>query len=420
MASAPEQDVPQDVPLGYAPQPQTPSRAEPEFRHRSAPAPVYAPAYAAETQAADEEAAGLAAVAAVRPGRWQSIVNWSGGVISLALIAGLIFWGWELMVRDVSGVPVIQALEGPMRVEPEDPGGREADHQGLAVNRIAEGQEAAPAADELVLAPPPVELAALEGGPVNPFPAENLGQPGQGESATARRLAPSTAPDTSPEPRPRALPQVAETQSAEELVQVAAEAPEAEPTPEAASAATLALIDQLIQAENGGTAGNSLIEASEDTGPMANRVLPISVPGVRTSLIPVPRPVSAVASETDVVGADLMEAGLADVTRAAAPDPAPEPVAQEIAFDSLPQGTWLAQLGEYDSADEARAFWQSLKTAFPDYFDDRARVVQQTNAGGATFIRLRAHGFDDLMDTRRFCTALLAEGHNRCIPVAVR
>ena len=65
MASAPEQDVPQDVPLGYAPQPQTPSRAEPEFRHRSAPAPVhapehqaaYAPAYAAETQAAETQAA---------------------------------------------------------------------------------------------------------------------------------------------------------------------------------------------------------------------------------------------------------------------------------------------------------------------------------------------------------------------------
>jgi hypothetical protein len=45
-----------------------------------------------------------------------------------------------------------------MRQPPADPGGTQAPHQGLAVNRIAEGEEAQPVPDRLVLAPPPVEL----------------------------------------------------------------------------------------------------------------------------------------------------------------------------------------------------------------------------------------------------------------------
>ena len=59
-----------------------------------------------------------------------------GAVVSLALVAGLGVWGYKLTVRDVSGVPVVRALEGPMRVLPTDPGGKLATHQGLAVNAV--------------------------------------------------------------------------------------------------------------------------------------------------------------------------------------------------------------------------------------------------------------------------------------------
>src|SRR5210317_1161383 len=81
-----------------------------------------------------------------------------GASLSLALTLGIGTWGYKLMVRDVSGVPVVRALEGPMRVQPADPGGRLADNQGLAVNAVAaEGAAAAPA-ERLVLAPPPIDL----------------------------------------------------------------------------------------------------------------------------------------------------------------------------------------------------------------------------------------------------------------------
>jgi hypothetical protein len=85
-------------------------------------------------------------------------VNWAGALMSVGLVVGMSVWAVQLLMRDVSGVPVIEALEGPMREPPADPGGTQAPHQGLAVNRIAEGEEAQPVPDRLVLAPPPIEL----------------------------------------------------------------------------------------------------------------------------------------------------------------------------------------------------------------------------------------------------------------------
>ncbi|MBF9059594.1 hypothetical protein HKCCSP123_10415, partial [Rhodobacterales bacterium HKCCSP123] len=95
------------------------------------------------------------------PSRVGTVVNWAGALVSLGLVVGMGVWAFQLTMRDVSGVPVIRALDGPMRVPPADPGGTQAEHQGLAVNRIAEGEEAAPAPDRVVLAPPPVDLDAI-------------------------------------------------------------------------------------------------------------------------------------------------------------------------------------------------------------------------------------------------------------------
>ena len=78
-----------------------------------------------------------------------SLMNWAGAALSLALVAGLGFWGYQLMVRDVTGVPVVRALEGPMRIAPEDPGGERAPFQGLAVNRIAAEGTAADAPERV-------------------------------------------------------------------------------------------------------------------------------------------------------------------------------------------------------------------------------------------------------------------------------
>ena len=84
-------------------------------------------------------------------------MNWAGAFLSILLIAGLATWGWKLWQRDVAGIPVVRALEGPMRIAPEDPGGVASQYQGLSVNRIAEERvEEVP--ERIVLAPAPASL----------------------------------------------------------------------------------------------------------------------------------------------------------------------------------------------------------------------------------------------------------------------
>jgi len=275
------------------------------------------------------------------PARLTLALNWAGAAVSLSLVVGLSVWAWQLTMRDVSGVPVIRALEGPMRIAPEDPGGSQADHQGLAVNRIAAGQEAAPGPERIVLAPPPVELAQLD-------------------------FASASTPDAS-------AADSADTN-----------APEALPTPDAAAAATVELFAALEASLNG--------EASPSSG-------------IQTSPRPRLRP-------TDTRVAALTTANDAGPASAAN-------LAEELDPANLAEGTRLVQLGAFDDVETARREWSRLSAAFPDFFGDRPRVVQAAVSGGREFIRLRAAGFDDLSDARRFCTALLAEG-TACIPVTVR
>ena len=91
--------------------------------------------------------------------RVTNLVNFAGAALSLTLILGVSFWGYKLIVRDVSGIPVVRAMEGDMRVLPENPGGAVADHTGLAVNEVAAIGEAGGPEDRLVLAPRTGDLA---------------------------------------------------------------------------------------------------------------------------------------------------------------------------------------------------------------------------------------------------------------------
>jgi hypothetical protein len=301
-------------------------------------------------------------------GRLGALLNWAGALVSFGLVLGMGVWAVQLMLRDVSGVPVIQALEGPMRVAPEDPGGSQAPHQGLAVNRIAEGEEAQPVPDRLVLAPPPVELQEIR------FEAAST----------------SEAPGAGPQP---------------EASDVAAVAPEAPAGPEAegpvTAAETMALIDRLLREAQAGDAG-----APADAEIAVEGVIPASVPGVAVSLRPAARP--AAVFRSDSVRAP-----------AATPAVASAPATLEIAAADLQEGTRLVQLGAFDTIDLARGEWNRLATRFPEFFADRPRVIEEAASGGQTFYRLRAGGFDDLSGSRRFCAVLVAQGA-ACIPVTVR
>jgi len=91
--------------------------------------------------------------------RAGQLVNYTGALVSLALMAGVGVWGYKLVVRDVSGIPVVRAVQGDMRVAPTNPGGDVALHTGLSVNEVAAVGEAAAPEDTLLLAPRTSDLA---------------------------------------------------------------------------------------------------------------------------------------------------------------------------------------------------------------------------------------------------------------------
>ena len=90
-----------------------------------------------------------------------------------------------------------------------------------------------------------------------------------------------------------------------------------------------------------------------------------------------------------------------------------------VAPDTIPTGTRLAQLGAFESEEVALKEWAVLSERFDDFMSEKSRVVQKAQSGGKVFYRLRAHGFVDLADARRFCSALMA-GQANCIPVVTR
>lgn len=301
----------------------------------------------------------------------QKMVNWAGALISVALILGVAIWGYRLAVRDVTGVPVVRALEGPMRIAPEDPGGRLASHQGLAVNAVAADGEAAPPADRLVLAPQPLDLseedetyAALRAGPLRDAAALAAAADAEGPVNSA----------LSEDPDAPAL----EADEAHALALAIAEELSREGPPEVPAA------------QSGATTAGA----------------------VAVSRRPAARPARAATA-----------ASVAGVTPAAAQpaaSPAPQTAAvQDINPDSLPAGTRLVQLGAFDDDASARREWERLSNQFSAYLQGKSRVIQAAESGGRTFYRLRAHGFADEADAQRFCSALLAE-QAACIPVLIR
>ncbi|MBQ0750408.1 MAG: SPOR domain-containing protein [Roseovarius sp.] len=284
------------------------------------------------------------------------LTNLTGAALSLALLAGVGVWGTKMVMRDVSGVPVVRATEGPMREAPADPGGDAAANQGLAVNAVAaEGTAAAPA-DRLVLAPPPLELSLEDVAPLT-----------QAEEAAPRA--------EMAEPEPQAAPE--EVQNASMLAladQIAA------------GAAPMAPLEEEVT----GADAVEVPEAEEVAGTQAVR--PRARPAALTS---VPEAIALAVAAAQSAPSD------------------------EVDADTIPLGTRLAQLGAFDSAEVARAEWDRLAGRFGDFLDGKQRVIQRAESGGRTFYRLRAMGFADLGDARRFCSALVAE-RAECIPVVTR
>ena len=292
-------------------------------------------------------------------GSMGKFANIAGAAVSLALVVGVGVWGYKLLVRDVSDIPIVRATAGDMRVRPEDPGGQLAQNQGLSVNTVASAGASEARVQEVRLAPVPTDLDAED-------------QP---------------------------MTQTAAVVAAEPEVQ----APAAQ---DIAAALESGSVDDLVAQLTDGVAPLEPTEAQ--SAPVLASVTPQAVPelltgeGVQVSLRPALRP----------------ERGLVATNAVAVSAPAAA-TGGEVAATSLPAGTRLVQLGAFDSPEIARAQWGQLSARFTPFMEGKQRIVMEAKSGGRTFYRLRAMGFEDIGDARRFCSALLSESVD-CIPVVTR
>ncbi|PTX55383.1 sporulation related protein [Litoreibacter ponti] len=300
-------------------------------------------------------------------GHVSRMMSFVGAGSSVVLVLGLAVWGYQLTVRDVSGVPVIRALEGPARVQPADPGGQLAQHTGLAVNSVQSAGTAAGPSPQVILAPEPIDLTQEDA--IAPGDVEvEVDATGVVEEAVGTMV--SLTDDIEPE----------------------------DPVAEA-----LALAEQLA-------AGQAPLDAlDEEPRPdLARPILDPSVPGVRRSPVPQRKP------EVDLASLQA-EAAVAAATAALGGGGTPE----ELDASSIASGTRLVQLGAFDDQETARAEWDKIAARFEDYIEGKQRVIQEATSGGRTFYRLRAVGFEDLSASRRFCAVLVA-ANAACIPVLAR
>ncbi|MEM6373880.1 MAG: SPOR domain-containing protein [Pseudomonadota bacterium] len=297
----------------------------------------------------------------------RTLANVAGAVTSLALIAGVAVWGYQLVVRDVSGIPVVRATAGEMRIRPEDPGGQLALNTGLAVNEVAAAGAASGPVDRLTLAPRPVDLTEED------------------QQVSAKTVAPVQQPEpldvaASLDTQPLDVAAVLKSGEIDDVVRQLTDGVDAIDASAAEVKPVLASVSLPV--------------------PSAAEKAVVKGPGPKRSFRPQLRPASAPAV---VVPASA---------------PAPETV-KDIDVAQIPAGTRLVQLGAFDTPDIARAQWDKMQARFGDYLKGKDRIVQTAQSGGRTFYRLRAHGFTDLSDARRFCSALVAEGAD-CIPVVTR
>lgn len=309
--------------------------------------------------------------AAPGAGRWQQAINVAGALTSLALIAGIAVWGYKLAVRDVSGIPVIQALEGPARVAPENPGGELALHQGMAVNQIAAEGTAAEPADRLTLAPAAAALSDEDAA---------MGAIAGNEAAPAEDR-----------------PSVVQPPTGNEALTPAAMRP-TEPLPDGPA--------DTINLEDGAVA---------EVPYVAPDVISKDIPGVSASLKPLPRPSAGEMSAASADGVDAMaEAAAAAVAAALAPEEA-----VDVDPATLKAGTRVVQIGSYANEADARLNWDTAVARFGPLMQGKRRVIEPSESGGQTFYRLRVEGFTDTEDARAFCSALKAE-NAVCVPAVVK
>ncbi len=270
----------------------------------------------------------------------------AGAAVFLGLVMAMGVWSYRLGTRDATEVPVIRAMEGPLRVAPADPGGLRAEHQGLEVNAVLAGNASPDAAAPVKAEAAPQILSEEDAA--------------QGELIVAE--------------------QAKEAQAAPEALEIVANSNDA---PQNSSAPT-------IQSELA-----AMVEAAAPVGEPSPEELPgETIPTTR----PMVRPANlAVARSTPAPEAKPVK--LASASPSAATSTA-----------AIGKGARLVQLGAYDSEAIAQDTWNRLQRRQSDLLGSKSVYIERATSNARVFYRLRVAGFQNTEQTRDMCVALKARG----------
>jgi hypothetical protein len=284
----------------------------------------------------------------------------AGAAVFLGVVAAMGLWSYRLGTRDAAEVPVIRAMEGPGRIQPEDPGGAQAAHQGLEVNTVLSG------------VPAPVArtpVAPIQAGPV-----------------------------------------LAEEDAPQGALIVAAARAFAEPAEDAGADLRMPPSEDGIETVVVGESPDLGSLVAEALGPEAEATTPEA--GAEPGARPLRRPGNLVR-----VRAQAPAATTAATSPATTAPPAAAAPAREVA--SLGSGSRLVQLGAYDSEQSTRQAWSQLVARHGDLFAGKSLYVERATSNSRVFYRLRVAGFANTEQTRVMCEQLRARGID-CIPVTLQ
>ena len=281
---------------------------------------------------------------------------WVGAALSLSLLTGAIGWSYQLIVRDISQIPIVRAQLGPLRVAPDDPGGLTAANQGLSVTQLAVNERPL-LSDEIFLAPA-AEVLSEENVALQ-ISEEN-------SSITNKENFDTLEVSTENSLDLKILPE----QNATGLA-----------SNNEAVLSTAAFSPKKLEIENAVSLALSLTNEVDSSF---------------NSLRPKIRPVVLNQIQTDNIA---------------------QSVANELVV-TAPIGSAVVQLGAFESKSLAQIEWQRLEALLGSVLTSKNMMVQKAESGGRVFYRLRAFGFDDLSDARQFCSAV--NDKVACIPVVTR
>ena len=289
-----------------------------------------------------------------------SIFSIFGAVISVNLILWAAYWTYNIISRDINGIPIVAAQPGPLRVAPDTPGGIEAENIELAVTKIA-SQELPPNPKAVELAPGTEKLTPDD---LTIFQAIRQKKIIDRQAALNNQIhlgviEPNLSKEISLEPvntvTNTANYSITENQS--ELV---------------AAALALALkpsADNLI----------------------ANAVAQNKFKQIKPRLRP----------------GSLLEASVSTTETVIRP-----------ALASVETGLAVVQFGTFATETVAFEEWDRLSKNLSVILDGRPKYVERIKRNGNEIYRLRLGGFVNIDDASRFCSAVISQ--ENCVPVIAK